>query len=485
MRLFRFRWLPRALTGRIVLLQAATLATLIGLGVGLFCHYQFEQTLAGARHAASMLTDATAQTVTESAVVGDYDTIQDILQQLIAQYPFSSASFMAADGATLQAIAPTGRRDSAPAWLITLLTTHLHEVDRVISVGGRDYGLLRLRFDAGPLAAELWRLAQPLMILALTALIGALLLLWLPLGRWLSARDQTLQAQRSTTPEQAPEMHRDEPARLSTTVERLISEREASRQALERALDAARAADETKAQFLANISHELRTPLHGVLGALEILRDTPLSPQQQPYLEAAHSSATALQTLIDEVLSFSQLKAGKLQVHSEIFELRRTVEDVAALFGQRASARHLELACFIAPTAPDRLQGDPRCLQQILTTLMDNALKFTEQGEVVLSVTAEPLATARVLLHFEVRDTGIGIPADKQSLLFQPFVQGDGSHSRRFGGTGLGLSISRQLTELMGGKMSVDSQPGVGSRFRFCLPFTVAMSTEPRNPIPG
>lgn len=537
MRLIPFRWLPQTLAGRIFMLHAAILVIFVALGSGLFYRYQMAQTLEEARQAAAMLTTVTAQTLTESAVIGDYDTIQSTLQQMLVQSPFSSATFLAVGGATLQAIAPGGRPPaSAPAWLKEWLAPDLRDVNQTITVGGHDYGILRLRFDVDELASGLWRSAQPAMILALAALVSALLLSWFPLKRWLGALDRSLRVQHSTAPEQSPEMQRllrglpqefrpmvlalnqtastlrhdlqardkaliplrkalsDSPdpssdstsgtapndlARLAAAAARLVSERETNRQALERALEAAKAADEAKAQFLASISHELRTPLHGMLGALEILRTPPLSAQQKPYLDAAYSSAHALQTLIDEVLNFSQLQAGKLQSNTVRFELRRTVEDIVASFGQRAQDRQLELACFIAPSIPDRLTGDPRYLQQILATLIGNALKFTERGEVVVCVTAEPSATARILLHFEVRDTGIGIPADKQALLFQPFVQADGSHSRRFGGTGLGLSIARQLAELMGGTIDLDSTAGVGSRFRLSLPFAVTQPAEP------
>ena len=253
-----------------------------------------------------------------------------------------------------------------------------------------------------------------------------------------------------------------------------ITERKRIEDALREAKEAAEAAAESKAQFLANMSHEIRTPMHGVLGALEMLRDTPLSPPQQRYLDTANSSADILLTLIDEVLDFSRLEAGKLRIETLDFELRRAVEDVTAMLGQRAHAKRLELACFIAPDVPDRLLGDPIRLRQILTNLVGNAIKFTEHGEVVVSATVERVDTARVVLRFEVRDTGIGIPTDKQPLLFQPFVQADGSTSRRFGGTGLGLSIARRLAELMDGEIGLDSEPGVGSRFWVRLPFAVA-----------
>ena len=255
-----------------------------------------------------------------------------------------------------------------------------------------------------------------------------------------------------------------------------LAERE---DALREAKEAAEAAAEAKSQFLANMSHEIRTPMHGVLGALEMLRDPALDPSRQRYLDIANASAEILLTLIDEILDFSRLEAGKLRIETLDFELRRAVEDVTAMLGRRAHAKGLELACFIAPDAPDLLKGDPIRLRQILSNLVSNAIKFTPRGEVVVNVTAERLEASRVLLRFEVRDTGIGIAADKQALLFQPFVQADGSTSRRFGGTGLGLSIARRLTELMGGEIGLSSEPGVGSRFWFRLPLAVAAPRQP------
>ena len=258
-----------------------------------------------------------------------------------------------------------------------------------------------------------------------------------------------------------------------------ITGRKLTEDTLRHAKEAAEAAAEAKSQFLANISHEIRTPIHGVLGALEMLRDTALNPPQRRYLDTANTSAEILLALIDEILDFSRLEAGKLRVETLDFELRRTVEDVTTMLGQGAHAKRLELVCFIASNIPDQLKGDPIRLRQILSNLVGNAIKFTQHGEVVVNVTAERLEADRILLRFEVRDTGIGIAADKQALLFQPFIQADGSTSRRFGGTGLGLSIARRLVELMGGEIGLSSQPEIGSQFWFRLPFGLATAYQP------
>jgi signal transduction histidine kinase/ActR/RegA family two-component response regulator len=517
--------LPQSLVWRVFALYAATLLLFVSVGLTLFYRYNFEQTLEDAQQAALMLNQLTGQIVTESAVIGDFDTIQRTLDKAVSRSPFATAAFIDTNGAVLRARAKTPPSVPPPEWLRTRVASHLSDVNEVITAGGRDYGVLRLNFDTERFANDLWRLVQSALALSIAALVGGMLLILYPLRKWLGTLDRALLVGRSEQPERSPALEPlieglplefrpmvqalnetaaslrgelqareralvslrevlaglraqpsaeadgvDDVAQLSATVGRLVAEREAGRHALERALDAAEEANRVKSEFLANMSHEIRTPINGIMGMTDLALETPLTDEQREFLTIARNSANALMAVINDILDFSRIESGRLQMERTPYDPAGIAQEACSVVRALAQAKQLPVSYRVQGELPVAVTGDPTRVRQVLLNLLSNAVKFTEKGRVDLVLGCDAVGSEQPLLHLAVKDTGIGISPGMHERIFEAFVQEDASTTRRYGGSGLGLSISKRLVELMGGRIWVESTPGLGSVFHVTLP---------------
>ena len=512
-------WLvPQSLSSRVYGLYIVTLSTFVIASALAFYSHQFNDMLDDAHSTADLVLSIMATPVGDSAVVGDYDAIQRTLLKGISREQFSEIQYIDAKGGRLRAANATPVRQQPPSWLLSLVRNRIYPSNHNISIGGLDYGVLRLTLSPEVIAGSLWDILVIALLIGVSSLVSGALIIWWPLNSWLRTistfkqMEQEIQAGQPTDlnllGKNVPEELRELFALLSSTaaslreqledrnkalaalqhivgrlespdqkddgprtdipilinhISKLVDEREASR--LE-----AEAASRSKSEFLAVMSHEIRTPMNGILGMAQLLESPSVDENRRAeYVKVLIQSGNALRVMLDDILDLAKIEAGKLKLANFPVSIADTTRETVVLHRETALRKGLDLKLEFDPQLARRYLTDEIRLRQMLSNLVNNAIKFTAVGQVAVSIKKLREEGRLQILEFSVSDTGIGIDAKDIESLFQNFQQVDRSATRKHGGTGLGLAIVRKLCSMMGGECGVTSTLGLGSRFWFTI----------------